>query len=80
MQLARIIRKTRGDLFADKSARQVRNLEAAVDRIVIGDGDEIHSMLEQLLVQLFWVRITVGKIQAAEEPFFRARAVARVNV
>jgi hypothetical protein len=80
MQLARIIRKTRGDLFADKSARQVRNLEAAVDRIVIGNGDEIHPTLEQLLVQLFWVGITVGKIQTAKEPFFRARAVARVNV
>lgn len=80
MQLARIIRKTRRDLFADKSARQVRNLEATVDRIVIGDGDEIHPAFEQLLVQLFWVRITVGKIQTAKEPFFRARAVARVNM
>lgn len=80
MQLAGIIRKTGGDLFADKSARQMCNLKTAVDRIVIGDGDEIHPTLEQLLVQLFWVRITIGKIQTAEEPFFRARAVARVNV
>jgi hypothetical protein len=31
-------------------------------------------------MQLFWVRITVGKIQTAEEPFFRARAVTRVNM
>jgi hypothetical protein len=80
MQLARIIRKTRGDLFADKSARQMRNLEAAIDRIVIGNGDKIHATGEQLLVQLFWVRITVGKIQTAEKPFFRARAVTRVNM
>jgi hypothetical protein len=80
MQLARIIRKTRGDLFADKSARQMRNLEAAIDRIVIGDGDKIHAAGEQLLVQLFWVRITVGKIQTAEKPFFRASAVTRVNM
>jgi hypothetical protein len=80
VQLAGVIRKIRRDLFADKSARQVRNLEAARDRIVIGDGDVIHPALEQLLMQLFWVRITVGKIKAAEEPFFRARAVTRVNM
>jgi len=80
MQLARIIRKIRRDLFTDKSARQMRNLEAAFDGIVIGDGDVIHPRLDQLLVQLFWVRITVGKIQTAEEPFFRARAVTRVNM
>jgi len=80
VQFAGIIRKIRRDLFADKSARQVRNLEAARDRIVIGNGDVIHSVHEQLLIELFWIRITVGKIKAAEEPFFRARAVARVNM
>ena len=80
MQFAGIIRKIRGDLFADKSAWQVRNLQAARDGIVIGDGDVIHPALEQLFMQLFWVRITVGKIKTAEEPFFRARAVTRVNM
>ena len=80
MQLARIVRKIRRDLFTDKSARQMRNLEAAFDRIVIGDGDVIHPAFKQLLVELFWVRITVGKIQTAEEPFFRAHAVTRVNM
>ena len=80
MQLAGIIRKIRRDLFADKSARQVRNPEAALDCIVIGDGDVIHPVHDQLLMQLLWIRITVGKIQTAEEPFFRARAVTRVNM
>jgi hypothetical protein len=47
---------------------------------VIGDGDVIHPAHEQLLMQLFRVRITVWKIQAAEKPFFRARAVTRVNM
>ncbi len=80
MQLAGIIRKIRGDLFADKRARQVRNLKAARDGVVIRDGDVIHPAHKQLLMQLFWVRITVGKFQAPEKPFFRARAVTRVNM
>src|SRR5437660_11279303 len=77
VQLAGIIRKIRRDLFADKSASQVRNLEAASDRIVIGNGDVIHPVHEQLLMQLLWVRRTVGKTQTAQQPLFRARAVTR---
>lgn len=80
MQLAGIVRKIRRDLFTDKSARQMRNLEATLDRIMIRDGDVIHPALEQLGMQLFRVRITVGKIQASEKPFFRTRAVTRVNM
>src|SRR5207248_1233525 len=55
VELAGIMRKIRRDLFADKSARQMRNLEAAFNGVVIGDGDVIHPALKQLLMQLFWV-------------------------
>jgi len=33
----------------------MRNLEAAFNGVVIGDGDVIHPALKQLLMQLFWV-------------------------
>ena len=74
------MRKIRRHLFADKSARQICNLQAALDRIVIGDRDVIHPMPNQLLIQRLWIRVAVGKIETTEEPFFRARAVAGVNM
>src|SRR6266403_5840702 len=80
VHLARFMGEIRRDLFAEKGARQVRNLQATIDCIVVSDGDVIHSALEQLPVQRLWVRIAVGKIKAAEEPFFRSRTVARVNM
>jgi hypothetical protein len=55
VQLARIVGKICGDLFADKGAWAVNNLQAAFDHIVVSDGDVIHPALEQLPVQLFWV-------------------------
>jgi hypothetical protein len=58
----------------------VRNFQAAIDRIVIGNGNVIHPTFAQLFVQLLWIGIAVGKIEAAEKPFFRARTMARVDM
>ena len=70
MQLAGVVREICGDLFADECAGQVRNLQAAFNRVVIGDGDVVHPDHEQFLMELRWVGIAVRKIEAAEEPFF----------
>ena len=80
MQLASIVWKIGGDLFADESARPINDLQAAVDGIVVGNGDVIHSSLKQFFVQLFRIGIAVGEIETAKEPFFRARTVARMNM
>jgi hypothetical protein len=80
MQLARIVWKIGGDLFADKSARPINNLQAALDRIVVGNGDVVHSSLEQFFVQFFRIGIAVWEIETAKKPFFRARTVARMNM
>ena len=80
MQLARIVWKKRGDLFADKSARPINDLQAALDAVVVGNGDVVHSSLQQFSMQLFRVGIAVGEIETAKEPFFRARTVARMNM
>ena len=68
------------DLLADERPRQVRNFQTTIDRVVIGDGDVIHPALEQLLIQLRWIGIAIGKIESAEKPFFRTRTMARVNM
>ena len=80
MHLARIVGEIGGDLFADKSVRPIADLQATLDRIVVGNGDVVHSPLQQFFIQLFRVGIAVGEIETAKEPFFRARAVARMNM
>ena len=42
VQLATVVREISGDLLADEGPRQVRNFQAAIDRVVIGDGNVIH--------------------------------------
>src|SRR5438128_10759716 len=42
MQLARVVWKIGGDLFADKSARPINDLQATLDGIVVGYGDVVH--------------------------------------
>ena len=74
------MRKIRRNLFANKRRRQICNLQAALDCIVIGDRHIIHAALQQLPVQLFRTRVAVGKIETPEQPLFRARTIARVNV
>ena len=55
MQLARVVWKIGGDLFADKSARPINDLQAPLDGIVVGNGDEVHPSVEQFFIQLFRV-------------------------
>src|SRR5438552_15385662 len=80
VNLAWVLGKVGCDLLADKRVRQIANLQTTVDRVVVGEGDEVHSALEQLPMQLARVGIRIRKIESAEKPFFRARAKARVNV
>jgi dihydroxyacid dehydratase/phosphogluconate dehydratase len=70
VQLAAVLRKKSRDLLADECSRQVRNFQATIDRIVIGNCDVIHPAFAQLFIQLFWIGIAVGKIEAAKKPFF----------
>jgi len=80
VELAGVVRKISGDLFADEGPRQVRNFQATIDRIVIGNSNVIHPTFAQLFIQLLWIGIAVGKIEAAEKPFFRARTMARMDM
>ena len=65
MNLARIVRKMSRNLLADECVRQVRDLEATVDRVVIGDGDEIHPA-RLIAMQLPRIGIAIGKVKTPE--------------
>jgi hypothetical protein len=43
VDLARVLREVGCDLFADECPGQIRNLQVPVDRVVVGNGDEIHA-------------------------------------
>jgi hypothetical protein len=80
MHLALIIGKICRHLLAENYTGQVRNLQAAADRVVIGNSHEIHADFTKPLVQLEWIRITGWKLKTAKDPVGSARAVTRMNV
>ena len=80
VNFTRIVREMCRNLLADKRPRQIADRQATVDRVVIGDCDEIHPALDQLRMQLPGIGIAVGEIEPPEQPLFGARTEAGVNV
>src|SRR5437870_5118465 len=80
MNLARVLREIGRNLFTNERVRQIANGQTTVDRVVIGDRDEIHPALEQLSMQLPRIGIGIGEIEPPEKPFLGPVAEARVNV
>ena len=72
--------KARAHLLAEERARAAGDLEAAVDRVVVGDRDEVHAPRVQRVVERGRRGVAVGQTHAAEEPLGRAIAVAGVDV
>ena len=73
VNLAGILRKISRDLLADKRVREIADLQTTVDCVVVGNGDETHSALDKLSMELARVGIGIWKIKPPEKPFFRAR-------
>src|SRR4029077_16649216 len=55
VQLTSVVWEIRCDLFAEKGGMEMCNLQAALDRIVVGNRCVIHAALEQLAVQFFGI-------------------------
>ena len=62
MNLAGVLRERGRDLLAKESSGQIANLEATLDRIVVGERNVIHPALEQLFIQLARVGVAIGKV------------------
>ena len=65
VQLALIFREPAGDFFADQHIIALGSeREDAVDRVVIGDGDEIHPAAARLGVHLKRIGIALGAMDS----------------
>jgi hypothetical protein len=80
VNFARILREISRNLLANECVGQVRETQATVDRVVVGQRKEIHSRSLQLGVQLARIGVAVRKIEPPEEPFFRTVAVTRMEM
>ena len=68
------------NLFADERAWAIRNLQATIDPVVIGDGHEVHSARLERIVERARRCEAIGQTDAPEEPLGSAHAVAGMNV
>ncbi len=75
-----ILRKESGDFLANEGARLICNFQTALDRVVVGEGDKIKSLLPQRPVDFFRLRAARRKIHLAQQPVRGARTVTRMKM
>ena len=78
--LTLIVRKLGRHLLADEGIRELCDLQASVDPVVIGEGDVGHPLFFQPLIQHPRIGIAIGKLEAAENPFRGSIAEFRMNM
>src|ERR1700731_2182366 len=67
-------------LFADESIRQLCDLKASVDPVVIGECNVGHPLFFQPPVKQSWIGIAIGELEAAENPFSGSIAEFRMDM
>ena len=80
MDLAALVGKMHRNLFAQKHAGTIGDGQDALDRIVVGDGHEIHLRRTQRVVELDGVGHAFREAGPAKDPFRRAVAGAGMDV
>ena len=77
---AAVLGKAHRDLAGEEGARQVRDLERAVDGVVIGEGDQRHVALATAAVDHQRIGVALGRADPLEQPLGRPIGEAAVNV
>ena len=80
VDLAPVFREIGSDLFADKGPRQMRDLEGALDFVVVRDGDERHAPPPRDVVEVKRLGKALGAADFLEKPLGRPRGMSRVYV
>src|ERR1700730_6315188 len=75
-----VVRKLSAEFETDECSREVGNLEAAVDPVMVSEGNKCHPLLLQPMVKGSRSRIAIGKIEPAKKPFCRSVAKPRMKV
>ena len=77
---AGISRKISRNLLAHESTSKIAKLEAAIDRVVIGNREEMHPRLLRTSIKLFGSGVAIRKIESTEKPVLRPIAVLRMQM
>ena len=80
MHRAPVLREKRGYLLADKHPREIRNLQAALNPVMVGESHPIHSAPFQLGVEIPRRGVTVGDSRLSQQPFRSAVTVQGMQV
>src|ERR1700693_376063 len=69
VDLYAIVGKLGRHLLTNESIRELCDLQATVDSVVVGEGYVAHPLFFQPAVQHPRIRIAIGKLEAAKNPF-----------
>ena len=80
VELAAVLRKIGGDLFADEGVVQMGDFQAAGQGIVVGDGHQIHAPLPGNVVKTLGLGKAFRAIDFLQDPLGRALGKLGVHV
>ena len=76
VDLAPVFGEIGSDLLTDESPRQMRDLEGALDFVVVRDGDERHAPPPRDVVEMKRLGKALGAADFLEEPLGRPRGMS----
>ncbi len=68
MHFAAILGKTGGDFLADEGIRKVGDLQAALQGVVVRDGDQAHPLIPQRVVNVPWFGVAFRTADLPQYP------------
>ena len=77
---ATILREDGGHRLADKDPGQMSDFQTALDRVIIGEGEEVHLGPAQFLKKEKRIGNTGRHVQSSEQPLGRAEAVTGMEM
>ncbi len=80
VQIAAVLRKGHGLLAREERSGQVSDVQRAGDRIVVGDGDEVHAARLRQAIDLQGLGEALRSADAVEVPLARAVGMLAVDV
>ena len=80
VHLASILGEVAGEFFAGEHVRAIEDFRDAIDRVVIGDGDEVHAAAPGLGVHIRRLAVTFRTADRIQRGFIRLCAGDAVTV
>jgi hypothetical protein len=80
VEFALVVWEISGNLFAEKTPVQVRDLQASVNGIMVGNGDQVHTSGFSNMIEMERIGEALRTVQFFQYPFGWSHGKLRMNM